>query len=1111
MKNLKDLTASARELFNNVQGFVQSNPTPAGFVASKISPIVQSTAQKAGNFLTQYPDPMSFVRANAPQQRSVMDTPVMPFIPQSTLPNIAKASQFVGQHLQRVNLPEINAPQALKAGIPALQLPEQINSMAQSYGRTLSEPQKHPLETALNIMPFAGFTKTKGIQESLRDRVGLAKSAEEAATIYNDFADNIIKTGAVDDVRALRASLNKELTSLVGATGNYKKDFAIIQTLKDDTQIGGIIKTIQSKISSIDDVLTSAPKTAKERLSNLLNYPKELENLGYNARQVKFIDAKEAQRIIDIGISPLDHPSYDKMMASTFSQTKNYVKKALTSNDVPALEKVQNAVDPFISVKTKVNLFDYLRTPEKVLQKIGLGDEAKYLRSQYERYLTEIPEEIKRISDWQKRVPSPESNEKIFRALDGESIGLTPLEGRVAAEIKGYLADWATKLKLPPSKQISSYITHIYKKGEIEGEFDPELAKLIDQKVAKGVYDPFLLMRKNGRVDYLRDTWAALDAYTKRAVRKYNLDPALTAIEAKSGGLELSQYKYLQKYTDRINMRPTEVDTLIDNFIKSTPVGYKLGQRPVTAITQKTRQMTYRGALGLNISSAIRNLTQGANTYAELGEKYTALGYLKMLKNYGGDELERVGVLRDSFIQDKNIGVYKNLLSKMDKGLFFLFEQAEKINRGSAYWGAKARALAQGKTEQQAIEDALAIVRKTQFSFGVIDTPLAISSDIAKTFTQFMSYNLKQGEFIVDKLLEKDFVGLVRYVGATIALQKLMKDRLGIRSGNEDSNTIQGAVANTLPSPAGYTPPAMQVGQALMNSPKAINGTEAEQIKARGDLMKAASLVVPAGAQIKKTLEGARSYITGESTTPSGNTRFLQNQNIENMIRSGLFGQYATPEAQQYFDSNQSPLSEKQSQAVRDNINRIATYQSIMNKRAENQVIDQVKEIVNKSGVSSYAGNHFIFIDPKTGDTRSIDTTFEPTAPKYTGNTELDKELRSRFYTEITKKKSIITDLFEQGQINKDQAEEQLNELAQLKASAGGGKSSMPPIRIFKTKAVKLAPIKIKASKPIKITKPKTKPLAIKISKVKSLPKVKPIESIKPSTIKASSFMGRTI
>src|SRR5690606_22991559 len=146
---------------------------------------------------------------------------------------------------------------------------------------------------------------------------------------------------------------------------------------------------------------------------------------------------------------------------------------------------------------------------------------------------------------------------------------------------------------------------------------------------------------------------------------------------------------FIKRYTDRINMRPTEYDTLIDNFIKGLPGGTRFGQRPVAAISRGIRTAIYRGTLGGNLMSPLKNLTQGINTYSELGEKFTAIGYTKMFKDLlsGGDELTRMGVLANDQIDARTLSAGKQFTQGMDKALFLLFDLAERINRGAAYYG----------------------------------------------------------------------------------------------------------------------------------------------------------------------------------------------------------------------------------------------------------------------------------------------------------------------------------------------------------------------------------------------------------------------------------------
>lgn len=76
------------------------------------------------------------------------------------------------------------------------------------------------------------------------------------------------------------------------------------------------------------------------------------------------------------------------------------------------------------------------------------------------------------------------------------------------------------------------------------------------------------------------------------------------------------------------------------------------------------------------------------------------------------------------------------------------------------------------------------------------------------------------------------------------------------------------------------------------------------------------------GGQIKKTYQGLKMFsdehpITG-SYTDSGSLRFPVEDTPLNRIQAGLFGQYASKNAREYFDNGYAPLKEKQIQEYQD-------------------------------------------------------------------------------------------------------------------------------------------------------------------------------------------------
>ncbi len=573
-----------------------------------------------------------------------------------------------------------------------------------------------------------------------------------------------------------------------------------------------------------------------------------------------------------------------------------------------------------ITVKEKVGILDYLRTPDRVLKKIGLGPESESLRKAYENYLTELPKEINKITAWAKQV-SPAANERIFRYLDGQGGPLTnPTEVKVAKEIQAYFQQWANKLDLPADKRITNYITHIFDPDFVKKEFDPEIAKMIRDRIPGSVYDPFVEQRL-GKLGYVEDTWQALDAYAKRAIRKVNMDPVLKQIKQKADILEESQYSYLKSFIDRVNLRPTKIDSLIDNTIKQM-VGYRFGQRPVIRITQKLRQAVYRGTLGLNIGSAIRNLTQGANTYAKLGEEFTIKGYGKMVKAFltRDDELFRVGALQSDLIEDRTFSATKKAWEKFDKGLWVFFDAAEKINRGAAYYGAKAKYLAKNKNanEEEAIEYAKKIVRDTQFTFGSIDTPQLLQSDLAKTILQFQSYNLKQAEFLTEMVKNKEIAGLVRYAGAGTVAFFTIGQLFGMKP--TDMIPFYSYFSGEGQSKFGETPP-IALAKEIAGGIVGAKGDYGEDVSVEDRIKRiGAKLIpfIPAGVQGKKTIEGYLAAQQGYSETAKGRVRFPVDQSPVNTLRTMIFGQYSSSNAREYFNEDKNPLGEEQSKVFKE-------------------------------------------------------------------------------------------------------------------------------------------------------------------------------------------------
>lgn len=679
--------------------------------------------------------------------------------------------------------------------------------------------------------------------------------------------------------------------------------------LKNYLDLRDQTKEVEGELKSLKERRAEIPEKASDGFYN--------RSLDQGEREIPAkteapVPESETNDSVSSGNTGKIDPTIEEQFARRQAGTPGNTIQALAKE--PDAKSWQSLVKGFsrnLPREEKAHLLDYMGTPEFVLEKLGLQKGAEMLQDAKDVYRTTLKSEIAKIISWRDEVKgTPDSARRIFKYLDGQAKDvrheMTDTEYRVANEIKAYLKDWAKRLNLPEDHQISNYITHIFEKGEISLDDktspfdDPDLATIMEAQPAKSVYDPFLEKRVNKK-GYKQDVWAALDAYTKRASRKEAMDPALERVAAEAKRLDGDAYEYVAALTHNVNMRPTKIDGLIDNLITKF-AGTKYTDRPTAYLTNKFRNLFYRGSLGLNAASALRNLSQGANTYAKLGERYTLTGYTKIMSRLATGNLAELyehGVLDESINQDRKIGVYKTLLQRLDPILYKMFDTAEKVNRGAAYFGAKSKAIDKGLPEEQAIKYAKRMVRETQFSFSAVDSAVALGGDAVKTALQLQNYNVKQIEFFARMLQNKEYAGLARWTVSSLAFVYTIGRAFGM-------TPIQLVPAVGFGGGAGS--PALNIVDGLANLG---DSNTQDRDAAITQLENTAVQAIPAGTQIKKTVQGLSAYAKGKDVTAAGKTRFDIPHDTRHLIQAALFGKSALPEAQAYYKKLDNPKAKK--------------------------------------------------------------------------------------------------------------------------------------------------------------------------------------------------------
>lgn len=755
----------------------------------------------------------------------------------------------------------------------------------------------------------------KDVSEKTPSVVEMAKQTNQQ--ISQELKQKITEESFLSNSLKLEQAKNKA-SKFILADATPESTITVYMAGKNPIQSNNFVTLNKKQAEDYANKREGAKMFEKDvKLKELADYGGTSTEFVYRAKETPTMD-----EVAPFGDSPID-------MAQQSSQT---AVQNLRPDIAETIEPLQAVVggDRNTPINERVRWIDYLRTPWKVFDRMGIRPAYEKLLKGYEGYVQELPKNIDLITSWSKQV-GKESNEKIFRFLDGEKIQLDQTEAKVAGQIKTYLAWWADRLGMSKDNRISEYITHIFpfKKG---GEIPEEIAHLIRKKIPGSVYNPFLLQRQ-GAEGYVRDTWKALDAYTKRATRKANMDPALNELKLASAKLtDTSQLDYLNNYVGKVNLRPSALDSSIDNHIKEK-VGYLFGARPTASISRAMRKMIARAKIGGSVTSFAKNLTQGVNTFAELGTKYVTKGYIDLVK-FGGKELKQEGVLIAPFIEDRTYSAVKKAAEKFDNVLFLNMSASELVNRGAAYYGAKAKFL-DGKitpkefknelgeempanyvpTMEDAIRYGKKVSSKTQFLFGPLDTPVALNSDLAKMAVQFQTFGLKQAEFVGQMVGKKEWLKLVRYMLSSMLLFHFIGSAFGMK-WDDSFKTLRWGM-----------PPAIQFlidlwNSGVMGKDKYGNILDTEQrAKAVGKSL--FTNVVPAGSQIKRTVEGVGTVSGGAGRSPSGKFQYKVEDTPINYAKGALFGKYNLPESKAYYKKRDDKARGKKSKSSSNRYNPI--------------------------------------------------------------------------------------------------------------------------------------------------------------------------------------------
>lgn len=395
------------------------------------------------------------------------------------------------------------------------------------------------------------------------------------------------------------------------------------------------------------------------------------------------------------------------------------------------------------------------------------------------------------------------------------------------------------------------------------------------------------------------------------------------------------------------------------------------------------RKRTGANMVGGNISSAITNFIPFTQSMATTSKPSVLKGLFESVLSpaRGISNIDGVqsGFLTRRFPEEQ---IGSTLGSSAKNAAGFLFKTIDAFTSKSIVAGKYFEGLSKGLSKDQAMAQADEYGARVLADRSAGQMPLLFNSKVLGALTQFqlevnnqVSFLLKDipknsgyskaqvtsslAQFVIysyvfNNLFQQvtgrrpqiDVLDAALKTYSNISQGKPLKDTLD----PTNQNTPVGGLVQNLPFASTFTGGRIPIGSALPDVAGLMNETTSLSKEATKPLFYIAPPL--GGGQIKKTIEGVTAYNQGASTTSKGQVRFPIQQNTPNLLRTSLFGQYSTPEATNYFNTNQRPLSEKQSSFYKmmPQDQKQSFYNQTLSTRQQEQLINSVKDSLGKGG-----------------------------------------------------------------------------------------------------------------------------------------------------------------
>jgi hypothetical protein len=401
--------------------------------------------------------------------------------------------------------------------------------------------------------------------------------------------------------------------------------------------------------------------------------------------------------------------------------------------------------------------------------------------------------------------------------------------------------------------------------------------------------------------------------------RKNQFDPVMDRMREAIPNMSGIEKDYTERLLNRLTGRRTTLQNTIDGMVNNARFafgGAPLEISPSARFAAGVSKLFYDGIMLYNPGMALLNMTQTLNTLAKEGEMMTLRGIKNFMSKEGQElaaERKFLGDLDLSFYRATDKNALQKGLAKFEHYGYKLFDKAEHYNRGIAFHAGLARFmqergikgldefLAKRGTDvyQEGMLAGIEASNESQFLYGVVNQSPYLSTPLAKLIGgQFMSFPLRQSEFMIKQLRQGNYAFFPRFIAYTGAASIAAYYGMGLAIGENlggggsfpeamdlaaEGKTSQAIWAATsgvfkfLPETQSILNGVTPFGNLMVNGGAALGDTlgllSSDDPEAKwARVGRSLSMAIPAGLELRRILEaGAIQYAQqGKRYRPEG-------------------------------------------------------------------------------------------------------------------------------------------------------------------------------------------------------------------------------------------------